>query len=79
MNLPSKIVLGSSSLYFTDKVFDGVRQHVLEDSFGASGWAADVVFAAALAGLLGVGWAILHFCFPLIVRACETIKHKVTQ
>jgi hypothetical protein len=68
MNLPSKIVLGSSSLYFTDKVFDGVRQHVLEDFFGASGWFADIVFAAAFAAGLGLAWVILHFCIKCAKR-----------
>lgn len=74
MNLPSKVVLASSSLYFADKTFDAVRDHLLAELLGMEQWIAWGAVAGLAALMTGCGYVVVHWCIRIFGRPrhCQT-------
>ncbi|TAJ97170.1 MAG: hypothetical protein EPO10_29695 [Reyranella sp.] len=80
MNIQAKIVIGSSSLYFADKSFDAVRDHLFADTLGDASWMVWALLAGIIALILGGGYVAAHWCWSWlsyhIDRACEINGNK---
>lgn len=59
----TKVVIGSSSLYFADKTFDVIRDHYLAGLFGDAAWILWGVIAGIIAAMLGCGYIAAHKCW----------------
>jgi hypothetical protein len=74
MNVPVKITLASSSVWFADKAFDAMRDHFLPNVFGIEQW----IVWAAIAGLASIisacGWWAVHHCVRIFRRTPPTCQ-----
>lgn len=62
MTLQTKVMIGTTALYFADKSFDAVRDHFFGDLAGDFYWLLWAALAGVIALALGVAWVTAHKC-----------------